>query len=325
MKRQENIITLQGLPLYFVMIAKIAEHSFIIIGATDSATKRNRILLAVGKKVDRDTTVWGFFGDGVDSSLKMEGDIFEDFETGEFTQESLEITYKAYGITQDDYVQFLRSLCRLQNSRISAFVPRERNQQGFPFIYTELAKTRIGDLPSFALHLDYATISKNSCRTSAIEMLLVILKRSEKDPDISNSFYKNLPYKNTIYQGQLLHLIYVLPLPPADIYKQNRPFGAAIHLIYNRLSSIPLSKPDQELTLRKFLAVKDLYEQLANAPLDFEPWLTILDDWMGQNARLINTHRGQAFKEATATMQTISAVFKLLTVGNVSNRLGKAI
>lgn len=322
MQRADTFITLKGPPLYFAMIVKMGRHSFIIIGATDSHTKKNHILFAAGKcYIEANVSVFNLFGEGIPSGLQLEGRIFSNVESGEFTHKLRNVTYKAYRIKQEDYVSFLRSLCTLQHAYMAAYVPREQDQAGsFPFIYTALSRTEMGVQPRFAEGLDFITFSKNSCRVSAIEMLLAILKR-EKDEDISNSFYKDLPYKNSIYHGQILHLIYALPLPPTQQIKNQHPFGDALQLIYTRLCAIPKAFPDREITFRKFDALKALYDGLSETDQDLSAWSHCLQAWSLQHSRLINTHRGQVLGSDTATAKTVQALFKLLTI---RNRLGGA-
>ncbi len=324
MQRAETLITLKGPPLYFAMIAQMGWHSFIIIGATDSQTKRNHILFAAGKCF-KGTSIsyFSLLGRGIPSSLQIETSIFANVESGEFTQKAHSISYKAYRIKQEDYVNFLRSLCTLQHAYMAAYVPRVQDEAGlFPFIYTPLYKTEMGMQPRFVDGLDFITFSKKSCRISAIEILLAILKLQEKDKDVSSSFYRDLPYKNSIFRGEVLHLIYALPLPPTQQIKNQHPFGEALQLIYARLCEIPTTSPDQEITFRKFDALKALYDALSEADTDLSAWARCLQDWNLQYSRLINTHRGQVFSDDTATAKTVQALFKLLTI---RNRLDSAV
>lgn len=269
--------------------------------------------ISLGVEIDNKQVLLGSFGKIIRNRGSSCRFLFAETE-GRITNERIfftkknekirsEMTYKAYSLSWQQYMEFLaymREISLLQNtlSPLEAYCPTEETDTQVILKWQSVEQPMVLDHAAENHdHLDeYQRIGlSNTCRHAAINLTKQACHLPDLGQGVSSSFAAGLPLTTRVVGGVLGQNgehIYILPLPPRsfpDLCDRKR---AIITKLYERMDEILLNEHNKKCTIEKFEKIKALYESITsheNASLS-EIFYEI-SCWIEANKTLISTHR----------------------------------
>ncbi len=226
-----------------------------------------------------------------------------------------EVSYAAYAITYDQYLQFTRLVSQTKGEEpIAAYLPNPDFAAG----EAEVA-LRIANLPTLPPSQENSRTeslakkskqlsARNTCRHTAIDLIEHTQGNIPLTTKVSRSFFRDLPLKTNFTGGEPDNHFYVFPLPP-NSYHAGKKQTAQLTKIYKRMEALLEKDPYGENTIAKFNALKTLYNNQAGllASNNLEAALENIQQWKAANNTIINTLRAQSFFGKLFTRQSSTA------------------
>ncbi|WP_370529165.1 hypothetical protein [Legionella sp. PC1000] len=296
-----------------------------MLGIYDQNKVRN-LLCRVGK-----------FGEGVENpnflfNLKfvcnslffVNGAYLEDERISRDNKDERSITYQAYDITYEQYLEFVGILESLQESdnTFTCYKPCIKkdpdltNIDEVRFILSNRKKLPSVNADKIKAHLSELNIS-NTCRHSAIELVEAI-QHAPVPSSVSSSFLVNLPYETVLEYGSPSESIpfYVLPPPPAAFHESDKLKEKIIIKLYSRMENMLLLQPNSQDTQNKFLKLKELYLNIVGPEKDLtlDELLRSIHTWKEDkdNKKVLNVLRKEYFWDSLSFIKRQSATMSLL-------------
>ncbi len=263
----------------FISVAKLAGvHSFLMCGVyeeNDSGTKAVKLLCRVGKQFARGNSVCGNFKalfnllfSSTKSNVYDEG-VYWRGETG--ASESQTITYHAYDITFEQYLEFIYLLQQLEvqsntdKSRYFYYKPEAMTSEDDKKIRLRLTEKKLPDAKNIKnieqIKSSVSNISlNNTCRHSAIK-LVEHAKGSPVSARVSPHFFNNLTCSSVLHKAALSSEIpfYVLPAPPVAVVNKSAQELLVLKALYKRMEDLLVLAPVASETQVKFKLLKEFY------------------------------------------------------------------
>lgn len=247
------------------------------------------------------------------------------------------ISYQAYDITYEQYIEFLRILESLQTDTnkfpcykpISPAGPFESEQEGecaektienqdkIKLIYSQdivFPSRDVRQIQESVSGLDLG----NTCRHSAIKIVEEV-QHAPVGSLVSPSFFMELPYQTVLKYGKPSQDIpfYVLPAPPAAFVLSDEGDGVKemiLRKLYARMEKLPCLEPDSQDTQIKFSKLKELYLDLVGPKKDLTLDLLIknIQDWKAINKSKLEVLRKTYFWDYLPLVKRTSSTMKLL-------------
>ncbi|MCW8407841.1 hypothetical protein OQJ13_02515 [Legionella sp. PATHC035] len=247
------------------------------------------------------------------------------------------ISYQAYDITYEQYIEFVRILESLQTDEnkfacykpVGTAGPVESEQEGQcaekPIENQDKIKLRFTEdkvFPSRDVRQIQESVSEldlgNTCRHSAIKLVEEV-QHAPVGSLVSSSFFRELPYQTILEYGKPSQDIpfYVLPPPPAAFVLGDEGDGAKemiLGKLYSRMEALPCLEPDSEDTQIKFSKLKELYLDLVGPKKDLTLDLLIenIQDWKVKNKPQLEVLRKTYFWDYLPFVKRTSSTMKLL-------------
>ena len=288
---------------FFIALCSSRGHSYVTLGVKIAG--QIRTLAAVGKRfADNHPALCDFLFTNTRAVIKNEEYVFE--------KKWLNLDYKAYAITLQNYFEFLdylKSIVLNQGANMQAYFPEPDNP--FIFKYQYVTKFALPDPSIFVTNIDQHTrISlNNTCRHSAINLTHEASKLTNLGNGVSSLFFKDLPLKAVFARGvfrDATPYFYILPIPPTALGIMPAAKLKIVTKLYQRLDEIALIEQKNPITILKFHRLKELYNNLTiNQQNSMLMIMQKIDDWTKINQQLIETHRQShwfTFQTATAKM-----------------------
>lgn len=283
---------------FFISINMKGAHSFVMCGVY-RGHKVEHMLCRVGKF-------------GLPNGSKSYADSFQSvckalFSTvkGTLVDEGLRgngaISYQAYEITYDQYVEFAHLLESLQPKQgpFLFYKPLEKKGQ---VVTLQLTRRDV-----FSTHQEQHELKQqmstlnafhNSCRHTAIQLVQQVPKVPVQT-FISSQFFYQLPYSTTLCKGKPTEKVpfYVLPVPPAAVVGIEGPKRVILEKLYVRMEAMAQLAPEAKETIKKFEALKTLYLNIAGPQKEssFLQLLQSIQSWREQNKPILETLRQTFF------------------------------
>lgn len=253
-------------------------------------------------------------------------------------ENSLPLTYKAYELTYEQYLEFLEYLATISNtqsnlSRLEAYTPvendptEEANKVTFKWQYLGMPTEKNTDENNNNANENsnkesikkagYTSLGlTNTCRHSAISLIKKAGSLTTPGAGIFSFFMRSPPLTATTQcfkLGRPEEHIYLLPLAPSSYLKIPALQRTILTKLYERLEQIVLTKQNAPTTKEKFEKIKKLYDSLIkNQEVSLGKMFEEINKWVDQNNTLIKTHRKShwiSFKTSTENMfQQIKAL-----------------
>lgn len=229
------------------------------------------------------------------------------------------LNYKAYSITWQNYLDFLKYMQRVQAQNhatifpgafpLSAFQPSEEpdlleEDEAIVKLDWRNIKAAPGTITDDA---EYRLSGGNTCRHSAIRMTRAAMGPRDMGAGVSNQFFKKLPLTATLKRAEHFddrtQFFYILPQPPGSYDSLPEHTRWIAKKLYRRLDEMIMMQHRNPLTMSKFQGIKGLYQQImADQETDIVSILKGIRDWEAENRTLIASHRKDHwFHFATAT------------------------
>ncbi|MBA2710337.1 MAG: hypothetical protein H0U57_07090 [Tatlockia sp.] len=221
-----------------------------------------------------------------------------------------DISYKAYAITYQHYLQFLNQMAAISRKQqikfnvkpLKAYFPVMENDD---IVKLEWENVDHEEEIQPLANEEFVTLSiGNNCRHSAIHLTEEARKTEGTGAGISSLFFKSLPLKAVLVGGNVKdNYLFVLPLPPNAYSHVNPEKLSILTELYIRLDEMVLIAQENELSRRKFEKLKGLYKEIATQmPETILDVISSIESWEKENKELISTHREKHwFHFATAT------------------------
>lgn len=297
---------------FFIAINKINHHSFLMLGTYDK-NKVAHLLCRVGKSLQKeeDTNAcvyYKIFSSHVKSELIDEG-------VSRKKRNKAAISYQAYDITYDQYLQFIQMLESIQTdtNRFSCYKPSGQNGNNVTLELTSLKlipKTNTRDLNS---EVNEFNINK-TCRHTAINLVEQV-QGVPVASLVSKKFFMDLPYKTALEYGKPCKEIpfYVLPVSPAAFPDLTAEKKCIVEKLYRQMEHMLLLAPNSEQTQNKFNCLKDLYTEILGPQkqLSLNELLESIQNWKQINESTLKVLRKTYFWDSFFTRE--SATMKLIT------------
>jgi hypothetical protein len=280
-------LTLNKKDEYFLSIAKLGIHSFMMLGVVTNGEPR--LLARVGKSADIDSCFPSI--PGLMIKLIITPALASLVDEKVIKKKRLaNINYQAYAINYEQVKEYLGMIAEIekkqfQNPEIVAGIKRVYGDNA---IEDEAIKCHVpieenGDIVKFNLkklkECEFLTTEEikaktsseiiagvqqihlnNTCRTSAKNIVEAILGFVT---DVSDYFFISPKHQTKLIKGQPeKESFYILPPPPncANVSKEQE---AVLKKIYKRLEEIPKLNPESPESRKKFDALKFMYKDIA--------------------------------------------------------------
>lgn len=293
-------ITVDKKSEFFITIAKKGIHSFVMLGVVMDG--RPEILASIGKGNGIDKRAGGDCGQKVTYFGNLLGSHTDGFIVDESRinlQHVVPISYQAYSITYEQYLEFLTITRDLQRAQleyykdredpqgeykklsipeqsvlwlrrgIKCYIPQEENSDQITFEYQGVdtfdGESAYADKAIRREIIDGArdfNVS-NTCRTSARSILNYTLQYS---PNVPALFAIGLEYQTKLVLGKPTpNTFYILPSPP-NCFQVNPTQMNVLNELYQKLENLPKNQPSSEVTRKKFNELKHIYQEIAGEP-----------------------------------------------------------
>ncbi|KTD56158.1 hypothetical protein Lsai_2288 [Legionella sainthelensi] len=309
----------------FISINKQGVHSFIMLGLYDQ-NKAKHVLCRVGKFGDSDdkdpncALVTKFLCNAL--FYKNKARLGDEGVTRD-AKGATAITYQAYDITYDQYLEFIGILESLQTKKNKFFCykPVATNDNTVTLelsnnlIFSPRLKNKIKENVN-ELHIG------NTCRHSAIA-LVEATQHAPVASLVSTSFFIGLPYNTVLDYGKPSEEIpfYVLPAPPVAFSGLGPIKTKIITKLYHRMERMLLLETNSQATEDKFLRLKELYLNIVGPQkkLSLSELLQSIQTWKQDNQSILTALRKKYFWDSfftrkSATMSLIEEVERDLQV-----------
>lgn len=323
---------------FYIAIAKEGVHSFLMSGVMMDG---KAIPLA---RVGKSNLIDPSFGTGFRDQLRMFGKVAGSHSQAMLMDEGIEeepdynpnISYQAYSITYEQYLEFLRMIKEVHEQQLQYYKDRvlpDKNYKELSFPEKGLYKLRSGlkcyipeESSSGQVKLAYKAVQQyqpselpdqehvrqhivsdaseiriaNTCRTTARSILDYVLGYS---PDVPALFAIGLDYVTKLSAGKpTTHTFYVLPQPP-KCFEAEPAKMSALKELYKKIENIPKIQPESDTTRKKFDELKHLYLELAGKPqLGLMEVLDIITVHRAANNELFDKHRGEGLVRSFAEL-----------------------
>ncbi|STY29606.1 Uncharacterised protein [Legionella wadsworthii] len=320
---------------FFISIVKKEGHSFIMLGVYDN-TRIRHVLCRVGKKLDcgpkkdagycHDISMLGkALFSAADAFIQDEGVSRE--KAGHFP-----ITYQAYDITYDQYLEFVSVLESLKNhdsykcykpelsyddeeaqkSHIPSSSDEEMDPDTVQLKLSEEKKLNAVDVSQLN-HLNKLNLG-NTCRHSAIKLVEDVL-HAPVPSSVSSFFLMNLPCETLLEYGcpSKKRNFYVLPPPPACFHESDAAKEKVLMKLYSRMEDMLLLEPESPSTQKKFLKLKELYLKIEGPDknLTLDQLLLSIHDWKNTNESTLKVLRKEYIWDSLSFIKRESSTMKL--------------
>ncbi|CAM3096278.1 Uncharacterised protein [Legionella steigerwaltii] len=322
---------------FFISINKKGVHSFIMLGMYDPAkNKIQNLLCRVGKMGNNTnpnyvTNIQSICNALFFSNKSRLGD------EGVWREKlgANPISYQAYDITYDQYLDFVQKLESLQtpDNKFGCYKPvilkepEEEEQLGDspePAVLDPDQATLTYSEDNVLLPSDVSKIKKsvselsvrNTCRHSAIALVEEV-QHAPVGSLVSSSFFMELPYRTLLVHGKPSEDIpfYVLPAPPTAFAQIADAQQKIVNKLYIRMENMLCLEPDSEDTQAKFLKLKELYLDLVGPKkkLSLDSLLQHIETWKSDNQATLEVLRKTYFwdsfvKRTSSTMKLIDEI-----------------
>lgn len=292
----------------FVAIAKQDTHSFLMFGIYKD-NQVDGLLSRVGKvHYSRDTAcsfITNALFTSVPAGLKNEP-IFRS-DRGPTTKP---ISYQAYDISYRTYLEWIQFLEKMQteSKSFACYKPSRVTADEIEMVYTdELLIPAASNAATPNESCQQLSIG-NTCRHTALELLESV--RGVPNASISSQYNVDLPYQTVLEDRKPSDKIpfYVLPLPPTLFHTLPAVQRTLIEKLYHRMECIPSIAHNNPATIKKFQALKELYEQLAyESESSLELTLESIKHWKESNKDHLQGLRVTYFFDQWMTRQSATS------------------
>lgn len=306
---------------FFISIAKIGFHSFLMLGVMEVDTPK--ILARIGK-LALETAAYKLVGKAVCKFAKAR---IMDEGIGRKETYSPSMSYQAYSITLKQYHEFLELIAKIEHDQkhnlntyipIMCYVPDMSSGEQITFRYQEIdplvPKNNESKMEAISIHANEIKLT-NNCRSTAREIMEYILAGVAER--ISAFFGFELNYQSTLPAGQPdKSTFYVLPPPPASSVRASDPkIGMVLEKLYAKLEKIPKVSTDSIATRKKFNAIKSLYKQLAGnqKALTAAELLTTISEYCRNHQEDLYAHRENGLKKFLGWETDTRLLFRTIT------------
>lgn len=316
---------------FFIAICKKGHHTFLMLGVYDQFQVR-QVLSRVGKGVteaalDEITSFWrwlrsymSLLGGGISSELVDEG-VFREHDSIQ------PISYEAYDITYEQYVDYLRVVEELQTfgNTFECYKPITTNDDNVTLeLTTEIKLPGNRNVERIKDHLSRLNVN-DTCRHSAIELVEEI-RQAPVSNLVPQNYLKALPRQTELLHGKPSEGIpfYVMPAPPTSFPAMDGHKKAMVVKLYHQLERMLFIEPDSKLTTDKFTRLKELYLELtaSEQSMSLQDLLTSITSWKNNNLSLLSTLRKQYFWDHFFTRQTATMTCIAEIENELSSKLG---
>jgi hypothetical protein len=309
---------------FFIAIAKIRgnAHTFIFVGV--KLLEEILILARVGKAMDvRKGNPPGLFSlifSPVKAILKDEG-------VDRLAGWRQEITYEAYAISYQQYLQFMALLKKIQDDTncFSGYAPIRVNQDEVELAWIKkilnsndsnaTSMPLVAELEDILIHNLEDLHLSNTCRHTAIDLINHVCGNKENTKAISTQFFCSLPLRtslmaenqeflrNRVGGGETFFVrperavpFYILPMPPTAVQNVSPYKNRVLSDLYKRMEEMLKVAPEKEETKKKFDLLKTFYqEQISQKSNSIDDFVNILLNWKNQHQKDISCLRATFF------------------------------
>ncbi|KTC79922.1 hypothetical protein Lche_1942 [Legionella cherrii] len=325
---------------FFISISKKrGVHSFLMLGTYDPQEhKIQRLLCRVGK--GHNLTKPNFLtnmqcicnGLFFSNPASLRDEVIYRDKIGSYP-----ISYQAYDITYEQYIEFVQILESLQTdeNKFGCYKPimpvgpvaseqedecaettvKDQNKIKLKYNLDKVFPSR--DVPQIRASVSGLDLG-NTCRHSAIKLVEEV-QHAPVGSLVSSSFFRELPYQTELEYGKPSQDIpfYVLPPPPTAFVLSDEGDGVKemiLRKLYTRMEALPCLEPDSEDTQIKFSKLKELYLDLVGPKKDLTLDLLMKDiqDWKGRNKPQLEVLRKTYFWDYLPLVKRTSSTMKLL-------------
>jgi hypothetical protein len=306
---------------FFIAIGKKKGHSFIMLGI-HKANKVQELLCRVGKvfdlkeNADKEVEICSVFDALAGASFSSTAAKIQDEGLNRKKLGHDAISYQAYEISFQQYLEFIRILESIQTARNSfkCYKPISRTYNTILLESTREKVLKARPLAGTLFSAIHDLSLDNNCRHGAIKLVEETLGQPVS-PLVSTNFFNDLPYKTFLDFGVPSQDIpfYVLPPPPNSYTSLNAEKIKILEKLYNRMEQILLLDPNSEATQKKFNCLKDFYKgQIAEEIKEpsIERLLYNIQTWKKENYQVLTTLRktyfwDELFTRKSATLNMI--------------------
>jgi hypothetical protein len=228
------------------------------------------------------------------------------------------LSYQAYAITYQHYLDFIRLMEKSNNAEaLTCYYRDDINHFECKTIYVykkeDLSRPPLSDDEQQVIDGTKKLTLFNTCRHTATDIVAHVVGDKSTTDRISRLYFINLPVTAHFVDGQTEDYFYVFPLPPSGFcevddnlkYKQ-------LTVIYKRMEALITKEPQHQITKKKFDALKKLYIEQAGIPdTHLDVALQSILQWQEDNRTLVSYLRKPSFfsrcfglKSSTETMVT---------------------
>ncbi|PWY54964.1 hypothetical protein DGG96_14265 [Legionella qingyii] len=232
------------------------------------------------------------------------------------------ISYQAYDITYDQYVEFLRVLEATQSlyNQFECYKPYKTDDEEVTLRFGGKNILPPLDVNSIDVNKIKASVSElhvgNTCRHSAIA-LIEATQHAPVSSLVSSTFFMELPYETQLEFGKPSESIpfYVLPPPPAAFFESDKTKKNIITKLYQRMENMLLLEPNSSYTQKKFLKLKELYLDIIGPSKNFslDELLTSIQNWKTESKTTLETLRKTYFWDTFSFIKRQSSTMKLIS------------
>jgi hypothetical protein len=324
----------------FVAICKKYGHSYVMLGTYDKDSVQH-VLCKLGKyfNVDAESEVGSCFS-GVIALIRAlfsstEANLLDEGISTNRHGRALAlghhpISYQAYDITYEQYLEFIQTLESLQTEKekFVCYKPYEKNGNKVllrPSSELLGGSKKNGD--QLLAHVGHLSIG-NTCRHTAIKLV----EQAQNAPiseSVSTCFLNELPYQTHLDFGKPSADIpfYVLPASPAAYLHFNEKHKQVLGKLYQRMETLLFIDIGSKITQNKFQSIKKLYLQLVGSQksLSLGELLHSIVNWKQENKSILmnlrQTYLWDAFfTRNSATMQMVEELEHDLQYSNYGQK-----
>lgn len=304
---------------FFIAISKLAQHSFLMLGTYDQ-NKVVHLLCRVGKVYDGGSNLSCL------AELKEQLDLvffnkqsrLKDEGLSRSAEGKLPISYQAYDISFEQYLEFIQILedlqIRSQQKKFKCYKPKQEvGTQVTMKLTSDLYSVPKVNSESVNKAVDQLNIN-NTCRHTAIKLVEQI-QGIPVSSLVSSQFFINLPYQTTLDYGKpsVNTPFYVLPIPPAAFCDLSSEKKRVAERLYRQMERMLLIEPNSEQTQNKFNCLKRFYTTLLGQQKHsgLDELLENIINWKQSNELTLSVLRKTYIWDSFFTRQ--SATMKLVT------------
>ncbi|HHQ9289921.1 TPA: hypothetical protein ACU9Q5_003113 [Legionella anisa] len=316
---------------FFMSINKKKGHSFIMLGVYDQ-NKARHVLCRVGKVADNvevdengEPTYPAQLKFLCNALFFASKAFLRDEGVSRKKRGNAPITYQAYDISYEQYIEFVRILESLQgHDRYKCYKPNsDLTDEDFAMSRDEVTLTltdakKLSSVDVSKLNTDLIELNVgNTCRHSAIALIEEV-QHAPASSLVSSSFLMNLPYETVLEYGHPSENIpfYVLPPPPAAFHESDMTKEKIIIKLYSRMENMLLLETNSQYTQDKFLKLKELYLNIVGPQNDLtlDALLASIHTWKENkdNKNVLNVLRKEYFWDSLIFIKRQSATMNLL-------------